>query len=369
MASDSSQPKGKGMSLPGQPTEEAMAEVGSEAGKSLVRGLSRLGNAAFGGWISKREAKAEATRLAIETEAKIKAAAAVVDARRADEMEELEHRTALNRRAERFRLEMEREQLNLEAIERRALEYTESDQGNSAGREVDEDWLFRFADFAQKVSSEDVQAFWARALASAAIKDATRLSTAALQTLSLFDSGIAENFKKFVAVVARLGFVPYTPSGEPEPQGINVSILVDLGLVRESLRDKPYEFADFLFEDKERVGKLGMLNAHLSLTLRGREISQAVFRRLEDLPLSEDLEKKYLQFVLQQLLEQNASVTIVPKLAEGAQAIAIRLTKRNNITNSLTKGEWRSLDIVKTLGSRLFNLLVWAEHANDIEIK
>jgi hypothetical protein len=75
----------------GQPTEEAVAEVGSEAGKSLVRGLGRLGSAYVSEWTAKREARAEATRLAIETDAKIKSNTALAVFRREQEMAELEH--------------------------------------------------------------------------------------------------------------------------------------------------------------------------------------------------------------------------------------------------------------------------------------
>jgi hypothetical protein len=178
---DQPQKQARGLTLPGQPTEEAIAEVGSEAGKSLVRGFGKLGNAAFGEWIVRKEAKAEAARLAIETEAKIKAATAVVAARREQELADLEHDAALQRRAERLRIELAREQLNIEAIERGALQYAERDPENGSAREIDEDWLFKFADFAQKVSDKDVQSLWARALSSAAMQSRPKLSAAALQ--------------------------------------------------------------------------------------------------------------------------------------------------------------------------------------------
>jgi hypothetical protein len=193
MSEDHSSPKGKGLSLPGQPTEEAVAEVGSAAGKSLVRGLSRLGNAYVSEWAAQREARAEAVRLAIETDARIKTDTALASVRREQELAEFEHRAALERRAARFRVEMAREQTNLEAIERRAIEFTERAAESGNARELDEDWLFKFADLAQKVSDDDVQALWARALSSAAIQDAPKLSAAALQTLGLFDKHTARN--------------------------------------------------------------------------------------------------------------------------------------------------------------------------------
>src|SRR5437016_9116397 len=102
VASEDSRPKqGHELILPGQPTEEAIAEVGSEAGRSLLRGLGTLGNAALGGWVVKREA----ARLVTETEGKLKAATAVAAARREHELADVEHRAALERRVERLRIE------------------------------------------------------------------------------------------------------------------------------------------------------------------------------------------------------------------------------------------------------------------------
>jgi hypothetical protein len=183
-ADNHSSTQGRGLSLPGQPTEEAVAEVASEAGKSLVRGLGKLGNTYVSEWAAKLEAKAEATRLAIETDAKIKADAALATVRREQEAAEFDHRAALERRAQRLRIELAREQMNLEAIERRALEFTEHDPDNSNPREIDEDWLFKFADLAQKVSDANVQALWARALSSAAMQGPTKLSAAASRPLA-----------------------------------------------------------------------------------------------------------------------------------------------------------------------------------------
>lgn len=188
---------GKGITLPGQPTEEAVAEVGSEAGKSLLRGLARLGSAAVDGWVSKKEARAAAAKLAIETEAAIAKEQALTQARRQEEIQEIEHHALLHRRAQRIRLEFEREQRNLEAVEVKAIEFTEGDTENANARELDDDWLFRFSDLAQHISDDQVQGLWARALSSASITGATKLSGASLQTLSLFDKHIADSFERF----------------------------------------------------------------------------------------------------------------------------------------------------------------------------
>jgi Protein of unknown function (DUF2806) len=370
-ASDDHSPtQGRGLSLPGQPTEEAIAQVGSEAGLSLVRGLGRLGNAYVSEWTAKREAKAQAIRLAIGTDAKIKTDAALGSARREQEISEFEHREALERRAQRFRVEMAREQINLDAIEKHALEYTEQDPDNVNPREIDEDWLFKFADLAQKVSDRDVQGLWARALSSAAMQGSPKLSAAALQTLSLFDGDIAASFKKFVAVIVRIGFFPYLPEGQAEPQQIDVGTLMELGLVREVVSNEPYVFEDFVFEGGI-TGNIGLvpLQGHLGLTLRGHEIATAVFRRAEDLPLSEDHEQQYLRYVLQAQSRRQRHLTILPKLNEGAAPVAIRLTNKNNVAENVERIDWRLSEAAQKVSARLKKLLEWAEQTYDIEIK
>ncbi len=306
---------GRGLALPGQAIEQAAAEVGSEAGKSLVRGIAKLGNAYVGKWTATKEAQAEAAKLAIETNSKIERDAALAQARRQQEVAELEHQATLHRRMERLRRELEREQLNLEAIETLALEFTEHDPSNGNPREIDEDWLFKFADLAQKVSDKHVQDFWARALSSAAMEGATKLSAAALQTLGPFDKHIAESLKEFVAVVVRLGFFPHTNPGQTEPQQIDMPTLVDLGLVQETMTSNTYDFGDFIVSaNQTRNLLLPLPRAYLALTKRGEEIANAVFRSREDVPLSAADEQTYLQNILQSAVQQSgATITIVPK--------------------------------------------------------
>ena len=115
---------GTGMSIPGQPTEEAIAAVGTDAGRSLVRGFARLSDSLLGPWLASREAKAASAKLTIETQGKIEAHQAVIEARRRFEIEEAKHQSLLDRRAQRLRVELAREQENLESIQRKAIEFT-----------------------------------------------------------------------------------------------------------------------------------------------------------------------------------------------------------------------------------------------------
>jgi uncharacterized protein DUF2806 len=358
--------KGRGVSLPGQSTEEAIAEVGSEAGKSLVRGFSRLGSAYISEWAVTREAKAEAARLAIDTDAKIKADKDIANARRDQEAADFDHRAALERRAQRFRIEMAREQINLEAIERRALEYVEVDPKNIDARELDEDWLFRFADFAQKVSDRDVQSLWARALSSAVIQGGARLSAAALQTLGLFDKDVAENFRKFVAAVSAVGFVPYTPDGEADPQQIDLTTLSDLGLIEVYFKYLPYEYEDFALKEGYELQIKPPLS-HRGLTKRGYDIAVAVFAQSEELQLSQEHEEKYFQHLLCQLMQGLPLLTISPKLNETEPLLQIGLTNKSGSDASVHRPDWKSV-VGARLSPRLVKLLVWAENNYDIQI-
>jgi hypothetical protein len=359
--------QGRGLTLPGQPLEEAVSEVGSEAGKSLVRGLGRLGNAAVGGWVAKKEA----ARLAIETEAKIKAARATVAARREEELADLEHSSALDRRAARLRIELAREQLNLENVERRALEYTERDPENGSAREIPEDWLFKFADLAQKVSDEDVQSLWARALSSAAMQGKPTLSAAALQTLGLFDKRIAESFRRTTSVISTIGFLPVPPKGEADAQDIDLATLGDLGLIDAMLHTGAWRFNDFAFEEGARVGILpSELHNYYGFTLRGDEIARAVFRDFEGLSLSEEHEQQYLRWVLMQEFEHKRTTTILPKLNEGRRQVMIRVTQKDGVTAAIDEGnDWKFFANADAFSARLRKLLIWAEEVYVIEAR
>ena len=110
--------------VPGKELEKAAAEVATDAGKGLVRGIARTLGALTAEWTAKKEARADAARKAIETQAEIDRGNALVNARRASELLEVEYLTQIEfakRRAERMLLEMAREQKNFEAITQQSL--------------------------------------------------------------------------------------------------------------------------------------------------------------------------------------------------------------------------------------------------------
>ena len=193
MSDDKSSQKGwsdLGSLVLGKELEKAAADVSREAGKSITRGIAKLFNANFGTGITTKEAKAEAARIAIETQAEVDRNRVLIQERRKQELEEIEHqevRLLAERRFKRLFTEMAREQSNLEAIAARSLYITEHDSDGDNAREIGEDWMFKFADYAQDVSDKQVQDLWSRILSSAAINGKEVLSPAALQSMSLLD--------------------------------------------------------------------------------------------------------------------------------------------------------------------------------------
>jgi malonyl CoA-acyl carrier protein transacylase len=122
-------------------------------------------------WVAKNEARAEAARTAIDTASRIAKEDALVVAGRRRQLESIGHDlklAAAQRRAERMFRQMAQEQENLERIGHRSIELIEHDQ---SAKPLNEDWLLRYADYAQQVSDGDVQELWARILKSAAIAD------------------------------------------------------------------------------------------------------------------------------------------------------------------------------------------------------
>ena len=330
------------MSIPGQPTEEAVAEVGSEAGRSLIRGLGKLASASTSEWTAKREAKAEAARIAIETDTKIKTDAALTAARREKEVAEFDHRAALERRAARLRIELAREQLNLEAVERRAIEYTERDPGNSKAREIDEDWLSSLPISHRRFLTKTFKLCRGRAFFCCHRRCPHAVRRCSSNTWPLR----VTHCRKFQEVCGchlqdRCPF-PYVPSGEKELQNIDLGGLFDLDLMAKT-HTGPLELERFSFGEG-RTGNLAlaMLQSHLRLTRRGYDIAAAVFRAAEDLPLSEELEQRYLRLILQDQVRQLRNATIVTKLEHVDPPITIRLTNKSGLSEGTEKFDWKS---------------------------
>lgn len=325
--------------IPGKELEKAAAEVASDAGKSFVRGIARTLGAATAEWVAKKEAKADAIRKAIETRAELDRTSAIINARRSSEISEIDHQAKMRlaeRRAQRMIHEMAQEQENIEAIVERSLKRIEAAGPKEKARELDSDWLLRFARFAETVSDKDVQEIWARILESAAIDGRPKLSAASLLQLSLVDREAAASFNSFVRAYQSLGLFPDYPNFHKlNVLGIDLMKLEELGLVR-SNTTSGYQFSDFFFEMGNHslppiraagtaTRSIPMLHTACDFTQRGAEIANALYAGYEDsevrLPVNE--EKAFLQDFLTQTATEYRLALVRPNI--GAYYFVVHL--------------------------------------------
>jgi len=351
--------------VPGQELERAAADVGREAGKSILRGLERVCGTRFAVWMAENEAKAKAARMAIETKASVDRARALTTERRRQELEEIQHqetRALAQQRSTRLLIEMAREQANFEAITAQSLKQIEHDPAGDKGREIEDDWLFKFARYAQDVSNSEIQELWARILASAAIEGKQRVSAAALQAMSLLDSRSAKDLEKFFRVYVTFGCYPIPrdyahqdalqtypiphDAYQNEPQAINLRTLQELGLI-ESGPVKHHSFPEF-----------DLLLYSMAFTQRGEEIVNTVFQQQTNTRLGGELEMKYLKIMISQFTRP-----IFPKINGKQIAYTVTFTKR---TGPSLPG-MAEADIPEQLPDQLRRLMKGADEDYEIQ--
>ena len=352
------------MDVPGQELEKAAVEVGTEAGKSILRSLERLGGAAWAQWVNTKEAKAEAARLAIETQAEIDRDKQLQLHRHQQEIEEFEHHALVDRRAVRLRIKLAREQANLESITRQAIEYS-GNEDYRAARDIDDDWMFKFAEYAQQVSDDEVQKLWARTLTSAATSERPLLPATALQTMALLDRDAAMHFKAFCSVVVTFGFYPaheMSKIPELEIQNINLHILKDFGLVEQDVASQ-YQFPSFhiILETNNIVLKL--FRPDFRLTKRGFDIGNAVFSA-PAIALPDELRRTYLTSLVSIQVSHHGHITVAPLGEAGPAPFTLRISK--------PKGSSPVIADLATLKGKidaeLLELMTWAGADYDIAI-
>jgi hypothetical protein len=346
--------------VPGQQLERAAADITREAGLSIVGGLKRL----YGVWIAGKEAKAKAARMAIETDASIDRGRKITTERRQQELEEFQHeedKALARQHLKRLLIEMARQEENFEAITAQSLKQIEHDPAGDKGRKIEDDWLFKFARYAQDVSNSKIQELWARILASAAIEGKQRVSAAALQAMSLLDSRSAKDLEKFFRVYVTFGCCPIPldyqtlqtmlqthpmpyDAYQKDPQAINLRTLQELGLI-ETRTLKQYSFPEF---------DLSLYS--MGFTQRGDEIVNAVFQQQTDKQLGDELEMKYLKIMISQFPRP-----IFPKIKGKRVDFMIQIEKLTKRTGPPLPGIKVKADILEQLPDQLRRLIKWAD--------
>jgi hypothetical protein len=313
------------------------------------------------------EAKAAAAALAIKTESEIAAERALGIHRRDQQLAEVEHSARLRRRLDRLRTELSWEQENLEAIEVQAIEFTEHDPDANKGREIEDDWLFKFARYAEQVSNNDLQALWARILSSAAIEGKPVLSPAALQTMSLLDKNSARDFQNLCSVIYSFREFPYA-EGLQDPQGIDLQSLQELGLISMHPSGENYSFTEFQMKPVDRSPINVNVHTEIGLTQRGVNIANAIFVWSE-MTLPAELQHAYLLNFTANEMRNFHSVRLM------IHAIQDRADVREIIVFQGRKAKLPLDDLDparladERLSDRLKSPLSWASKVYDVEFQ
>jgi hypothetical protein len=348
----------------GKDLSKVASDVASEGGKSIIRGLATLVESHFAPHIAKNKAKADAIRI----EAAIKTDRALTDERRRRELEEIDHQAEMaekellvSQRVNRVYVEFAREEANLQAIASASLRITEQDPDRNEAREIEEDWIFKFANYAQEVSDRRVQQWWSRILSSAAIGGKPLLSPAALQAMSLLNKNGANDFEKCCRVFAAFGFYPLAgKSFDNEIQDIDLRNLSEVGLIAETARDK-YSFADFDLARGREAARFSLLHSQLVLTQRGAQIAQAVFG-VRPLLLADEVQDKYIQAVM--LDQTNIPFKMTPKLSNESAPFFVHFEHKSMAhptenTEDITARVYVLLETSK-VSERMQRLVKWA---------
>jgi hypothetical protein len=312
--------------IPGQELEKAAADVGRDAGRSLIRGIEAVCGAQFAVWIAENRAKAEVARKATEMHGAIERHRALTKERRQYELEEIKHqekKTLAKRRLDRLLVEMAREQANFETIATRSLRLIEHDPNADKPREVDTDWMFMFVRYAQNVSESDVQELWARILASAVMEDRERLSPAALQLMSLMDKSAAVAFENFCRALQSFGGFFPTHERTSVLGNINLQQLEELGLIRGEGVIQEYLCREFVMTVPSQLPVLGGRN----LTQRGAQIAHAIFGTAH-MRLTDEVEMSYLRDLISAYLAENWTVMLIPEIDGGKAPYLFQIQKR-----------------------------------------
>lgn len=128
-------------------------------------------------------------------------------------------------------------QENIESIACKCLNYIDKDFIQE--KEVDDDWLYTFRDSVKNISSEELQAIWAKLLANE-IQSPSTYSLRTLNILKTMSSDEANKFKQFVKLtITDINYTKRISTDDIDilsKYGINyddIQLLEELGLIQE----------------------------------------------------------------------------------------------------------------------------------------
>ena len=130
-----------------------------------------------------------------------------------------------------------RSQLNREGILEKAFKEANSRTDQDASEEIDDDWLFNFAEHASRVSNEQMQSVWARILAGEMFEPGT-FSLRTLDILSKLSVNDANDVAGIAPYVVKDGWIYRRPYFIDKYQSILLR-LEDIGLVKDVLTVGP----------------------------------------------------------------------------------------------------------------------------------
>ena len=211
-------------------------------------------------------------------------------------------------------MELLTNQANLESIAAQAIGYTNECPEGEAARNIDTDWMYSFAAYAERVSDEHMQKLWAKILAKSATPTQPRITPVALQTMSLINKETALDFQKFCSVVLAFGFYPTHDdwtNPEEEVQNIDLLNLKDIGLVQDGTVGFEYNFPGFSVISSTPNLRLKLVRTSVSLTKRGADIGNIVFDQGMS-SLANDVRLRYMRSVITTQIKKHYGVTIVP---------------------------------------------------------
>jgi uncharacterized repeat protein (TIGR03899 family) len=242
-----------------------------------------------------------------------------------------------NRTQHRIEFKEQKRQKNIESITQKAAEDLESESVVSDDP-VDEDWTSRFFDYAEDISSADMQGLWGRILAGE-IKKPKSYSLRTLDTLRNLSTDEAEVFIKFGSLAIQSGGLAFL-----------------LNIKNEKLLEEEYQLK---FTEKLLLEELGLLSTNdlqFELTKTDDHPIQTFFTCNSTIIIHEKLANKPEQQVPvlaftkigQELLQL---VKAEPK-TEYLQLLATKLNRNNgllkygNIIEELSNGQVRYTQLI-----------------------